>query len=214
MSRIGVKGGMALTSSYRVYIQPNTNDTGGLSWYTTWKEDKEWIEFFCDETQLPNIQAQTAMLAGRVLGEGQFQYPHTRIHSDLSMSFMCDADMTPMKFFTAWHNYIFFGAAGDETGYGVIYTDSTDPAKVSELATLGTHKSVRLSYPDQYTAKIRVVKTELGTTTNTDRASIGFVLQDAYPYSVDTVPLAYGSSQLTKVTVNFYYKRHDLIFAG
>ena len=35
---------------------------------------------------------------------------------------------------------------------------------------------------------------------------------DAYPYSIDTIPLAYGTSQLTKCTVNFYYKKHDIIY--
>ena len=39
-----------------------------------------------------------------------------------------------------------------------------------------------------------------------------YILRDAYPYSIDTIPLAYGTSQLTKCTVNFYYKKHDIIY--
>lgn len=210
MARIGVKGGMALTSSYRVFINPNETD-----WYSDWKTDQEWIEFFCDETQLPNVQAQTALMVGRTLGEGAFQYPHTRIFSDLSMSFMCDAEMRPLKFFTAWHNYIFGSGDGtDDTSYGIIKTEDTNPADIKGLASFGTDNPVRLKYPKQYTSTIRVLKTELGTSSNTDRTSIGFVLKDAYPYSIDTVPLSYGASQLVKVTVNFYYKRHDVVFAG
>ena len=61
----------------------------------------------CDEAQLPNIQAQTGMMTGRHLGEGSFQYPHTRVYSDLSMSFICDAAMTQLKFFSSWHDFIF-----------------------------------------------------------------------------------------------------------
>ena len=53
----------------------------------------------CDEAQLPNIQAQTGLMTGRHLGE-VLQY-HTRVYSDLSMSFICDAAMTQLKFFSS-----------------------------------------------------------------------------------------------------------------
>ena len=97
---------MSLSTSYRIYIQPKRDANGDVSWYPGYNTDKRWIELFCDEAQLPNVQAQTALMTGRHLGEGPFQYPHTRIYSDVTLGFLCDANMTPLKFFTAWHDFI------------------------------------------------------------------------------------------------------------
>ena len=69
---------------------------------------------------------------------------------------------------------------------------------------------VRAKYPEKYVCDIRVMKVDQGP--KADRASIMYILRDAYPYSIDTIPLAYGTSQLTKCTVNFYYKKHDIIY--
>jgi hypothetical protein len=68
-----------------------------------------------------------------------------------------------------------------------------------------------LKYPDRYLGKCIVIKTEPGAATVDDRASVAFVLEDIYPYSIDTVPMSYGTSQLTKVSVNFHYAKHTII---
>ena len=39
------------------------------------------------------------------------------------------------------------------------------------------------------------------------------MLENCYPYSIDAVPLAYGSSQVTRLTVNFYYTRHTVSYS-
>ena len=40
------------------------------------------LKLLCDEAQLPNIQAATGQITGRMLGEGQVNYPHTKVYSD------------------------------------------------------------------------------------------------------------------------------------
>ena len=196
---------MSLSTSYRIYIQPSLNSDGTLPWYKDWNSDKRWIELFCDEAQLPNVQAQTALMTGRYLGEGPFQYAHTRIYSDVTLGFLCDANMTPLKFFSAWHDYVFGGVPYNP------YPVNGSLSNFEQGATEPTNKEIRLNYPDDYTGVVRIIKTETGV--NADRPSIGFNLLDAYPYSIDSVPLAYGGSQLTKVTVNFHYKKHDIFTA-
>ena len=42
----------------------------------------------------------------------------------------------------------------------------------------------------------------------TQRRPITYVLENAYPYSIDAIPLQYGASQITRLTVNFKYERH------
>ena len=65
------------------------------------------FEFLCDEAQLPNVQAATGTLEGRYLGEGQVNYAHTRVFSELQLGFQCDANMTPLKFLNDWYGIIF-----------------------------------------------------------------------------------------------------------
>ena len=58
----------------------------------------------CDEAQLPNVQSAVAQRSGRYFGEGPVSYPHTRIFTDLSLGFLMDAQMMPLKFFNSWYN--------------------------------------------------------------------------------------------------------------
>ena len=37
-------------------------------------------------------------------------------------------------------------------------------------------------------------------------------MEECYPYSIDTVPLSYGTSQLTRVSANFYYAKHSVVY--
>ena len=83
------------------------------------------------------------------------------------------------------------------------------------------HKSVtpaqsnrvnRLKYQDSYAAEVRIVKTEPNALASNGRAPISYILENAYPYSIEAVPLSYGSSQLTRVNVNLYYSRHTVVY--
>ena len=67
------------------------------------------IKVFCDEAQLPNTQSATGQLQGRYLGENQINYPYAKFYTDLSLGWMCDVNMTPLKFITGWHNFILDG---------------------------------------------------------------------------------------------------------
>ena len=201
---------MSLSTSYRIYIQPKRDENGDVSWYPGYNADKRWIELFCDEAQLPNVQAQTALMTGRHLGEGPFQYPHTRIYSDVTLGFLCDANMTPLKFFTAWHDFVFKGQGSEFSPTPVEATlNSFENGAADGAAAI--NPPVRLRFPNEYAGTVRIIKTETGV--NADRPSIGYNLLDAYPYSIDSVPLAYGGSQLTKVTVNLHYKKHNIFTA-
>ena len=57
---------------------------------------------------------------------------------------------------------------------------------------------------------MRIFKTEPNGVAANGRVPITFILENAYPYSIDAVPLAYGTSQVTRVNVNFYYTRHSV----
>lgn len=205
-------GGMSLTTGYNIAWQvPGTLKTELEKVAPGFDTPESPISLMVEEAQLPNVQAATGQLQGRYLGENQVQYPYAKFYSDVSFTWMCDANLTPLKFFHTWHNFIFNGA-GKEMGKE-LKTQGFGKVK-SEGASVEAddiNRPVRLKYPEEYFGKCIVTKTEPGHASPDDRAAIAFVLEDIYPYSIDTVPLSYGSSQITKVTANFHYAKHTVV---
>ena len=147
----------------------------------------EAIEYFCDEAQLPNINTATGSINGLYTGLGNIDYPHTKVFTELQLGFMLDADLSVLKFMNQWYNSIF-----EESG-------------------TGESRVTRVKYRTQYTATIKITKTETGPASPTQRKPITYVLEQAYPYAIDAIPLQFGSSQITKVTAQFKYQRHYTI---
>tara|TARA_B100001250_G_scaffold131783_1_gene112539 strand:- start:63 stop:896 length:834 start_codon:yes stop_codon:yes gene_type:complete len=215
MSRIGGKGGMSVTTGFDVQFDFNGNAFSQSrpyeAFYKEGSTDREVLHMLCDEAQLPNVQSATQNVNGRVLGEGSVAYPHTRIYTDISLGFLCDAQLTPLKFFTGWYDYI-FGEFEDtnqsEGGKEIAYKADLEGARGVQPGS--KYRVNRLQYHDEYVCDLRIFKTEPNGVAANGRAPITFILENAYPYSIDAVPLAYGTSQVTRVNVNFYYTRHSV----
>ena len=176
------------------------------------------LKMFCEEAQLPNVQSATGNLTGVRLGEGQINYATNKLYTDFQLGWMCDANMTPLKFLNAWHSFIFNEYGPDNND---ILEKTGDYAKVgealskikSETGTLGDReKSIRLHYPDEYQCNITITKTEKGRSAANSRGSMMYTLIDCFPYAIDAVPLSAGASQATKVTANFYYSKHTITY--
>ena len=160
------------------------------------------FEFLCDEAQLPNVQAATGTLKGRYLGEGQINYPHTRIFSELQLGFQCDANMIPLKFLNQWFGVVF----GELPGIG-LPGHNVD----MNMGAFQAQRTNRLSFPSEYCRNIEIIKTEIGPDKKPLRPSVTYVLERAWPFAIDAVPLQFGSAQVTKVTAQFYYTRHTVV---
>ena len=187
LSSIAKNGGMSFSNNFVVMFEgapvsiPNEDVFG------------ETVAFMCDEAQLPNVNTATGTQNGLYTGLGSVDYPHTRIFTELQLGFMLDANLTVLKYLNEWHSKIFM-----EGG-------------LEEGQTLNENRITRLRYSDEYVATILITKTEIGPQSPTERQPITYVLEKAYPYSIDAVPLQYGTSQITKVTANFKYQRHYTI---
>ena len=144
----------------------------------------ETLSFMCDEAQLPNVNTATGSINGVYSGVGNVDYPHTRVFTELQLGFMLDANLTILKYLNDWYNTIFID-------------EGTGESRVT-----------RLNYRDSYAANILITKTESGPDSTTQRRPITYVLEKAYPYAIDAIPLQFGSSQVTKVTAQFKYQRH------
>ena len=152
------------------------------------------LEFFCDEAQLPNINTAEGSMNGLYLGAGQLKYPTTRVFTDFQLGFALDANWQILKFLNEWHDFIFCEPKGREGEFN-----------------RPQNRTNRLSYMDEYVSNILIQKTESGPKSTTERNPVTYVLERAYPYAIDAVPLQFGSTQITKVTAQFSYMRHYTI---
>jgi hypothetical protein len=218
---IAANGGMSMSNGYEVEFDlSSTGELQGLvskvagNIATDSEGNKGFlVKYLCDEAQLPSVQAMTGQINGRHLGEGQINYAHTKMYSDFSLSWMCDANMTPLKFLTMWHSYIFNGGNAD-VPVADLAGNRFDSFKGSANSRTDRpfNRSIRLKFPNQYMAKVKICKTERGKNAPNSRSSVIYLMEDCYPYAVDAVPLSYGASQITKVTANFYYAKHTVFF--
>ena len=204
MSKIGRQRGMSLTTGFDVYVDFPPTNTLPQKYY--FGGDEEIVHMLCDEAQLPNVQTATGQLSGRFLGEQAVQYPHSRLFTDVGLGFLCDAKLIPLKFWTHWYNWMF---TGDDDEYKVT---ENQLYKHKTVTPAQSNRVNRLKYQDSYAAEVRIVKTEPNAIASNGRAPISYILENAYPYSIEAVPLSYGSSQLTRVNVNLYYSRHTVVY--
>lgn len=160
------------------------------------------FKLFCDEAQLPNVGTMTGNLTGRYTGQGSVAYAHTPVYTEFQLGWMCDANMSPLKFLTGWHDYIIGNPATSGGG------STLESMKNSTKAL--NNRVFSIQYPDNYVCDVRITKLEKGQTESTRRASITYLMERAFPISIDAVPLAYGNSQLTRVTATFQYARHHV----
>ena len=208
MAAISANGGMSMTNGYDVQFDLSKNSKLNerlkrLNIDINSSNDQgkpgSLINMFCDEAQLPNMQFATGQVNGRYLGRGNLNYAHTRLVSDFSLTWMCDANMTPYKFLTVWYNFI--------QGTEVYYEGS--PQKLRNFKpnsiSVPPNKVMRMNYPKDYQAILRIAKTERGANAPNSRTPLVHLLTGVFPYSIDAVPLSYGTSQITRVSANFYY---------
>lgn len=190
--------GMAKSNLYAIYfggetvIQELQKDFGGLTAKAGDRISKvgERVLLMCDEVSLPGIQSSTGSVV-RHPGANPIYYPTNPIYNDLQLSFMCDAEMKALEFLVKWREKI----------YKKVGTDSTQ-------------SSYQVNYPNEYQCKMIIEKSERNKSSEIGETPVRYTLNGAWPYSLDSIPLSYGSSQLVKVTANFYYRNWSAEFAG
>jgi hypothetical protein len=119
---------------------------------------------------------------------------------------MCDANMTALKFLQDWVDFIFSEGGDTQTGKSLSQMQSLAYGPIRE-----ENRTVRVKYRDNYACTIAISKTEMGPRSTTERVPMTYILEKAYPFAIDAVPLQFGSSQITQVTAQFSYMRHYVI---
>ncbi len=191
LATMNANGGMSLANSFLVQI---IGDSGT-------PDEDNIFEFLCDEAQLPNINAATGTIEGRYTGEGQVNYPHTRVFTEVQLGFQCDANMTPLKYLNTWYGSV-FGEPPIEDGQTLEGISSTP---------YSANRTNKLQLPKSYCRTVKITKTEIGPEDAPLRPSVTYLLERAWPFAIDAVPLQFGSTLLTKVTCQLYYTRHTIL---
>lgn len=154
--------------------------------------------FLCDEAQLPGTFAATQEIDGIYAGR-MIQYPHGRLYNDLRLSFIQTNECNPQKFFEAWFNTIF--PERELNGTTELAFNDTKRKIRSNVATLNY-------YDDIVCNEMTIKKTFKNRTAYNGGESCGYDIINVYPYSIESVPLAYGASTLNKLRVSFRYEKH------
>lgn len=213
LTTMAANGGMSFSNNFIVkFINPPSGLTPLPGGDQGVSGTSDYFEMFCNEAQLPNTNTAQGQTNGIYVGSGSISYPHTRVFTEIQLGFLCDANMTSLKYLQDWVDMIF---SGDES-YGEMgssfQSKSTDEMRTAAHGpTKVENRNIRLKYRDEYACDIAITKTEIGPGGSTQRASITYILEKAYPYAIDAVPLQFGSSQLTQVTAQFSYMRHHIM---
>jgi len=184
LSQVSRNGGMSFSNNFIVEFK------NGADKYF----DNDLVEIFCEEAQLPNSNTATGTQTGLITGLGSVDYPHTRVFTEFALTFMLDANLNILKSLNNWYYDIIGGSDNNTTEIG------SNP--------LSPNRVTRVRYRDTYVGEIRITKAESGKDSAIDRKPITYVMEKAWPYQIDAIPLQFGSSQITKVTSNFKYERH------
>jgi len=176
----------------------------------TYEDTETIISLFCNEAQLPNVNTAQGQTNGLYLGSGAINYPHTRVYTEIQLGFMLDANLSALKFLNKWHDFIF-------SGHDDEFSDQQRNFSLTQIQSLATtrpkqeNRPIRLRYRDDYARTILISKTEQGPYAPNQRVPLTYVLEQAYPYAIDAIPLSYGNSQITQVSCQFSYARHYTI---
>ena len=143
------------------------------------------IGIACYEASLPTSSFATAEVKDNFQGINQ-QFAHTRFYVDSSFSFYVDKDYRVLKLFEGWMDFI----------AGGVVMDSNDKRFY-----------VRMRYPDTYKCdNLMITKFDKNLT-----RKLTYQFKNAFPKSIQSIPVSYGQAEVLKVTVTFAYDRYILI---
>lgn len=143
------------------------------------------LGYLCSEASLPTSSYATSEVKDNFMGVTQ-EFAHTRIYTDLDLTFYVDAEYRVLRFFEGWMDYIGGGA------------------EVAASSSLSTNVYRRFNYPNDYKlSTLKLYKFERDY-----RYSLDFTFVNAFPKSVSSLAVSYGSAEILKVTVTFNYDRY------
>ena len=140
------------------------------------------VGIMCSDASLPASAFATGEVKDNFIGIPQ-EFAHTRLYTDIDFTFYVDEDYTSLSIFEGWMDYI---SAGEDID-------------INEQEFYR-----RFKYPDDYKCNtMTITKFEK----NIER-TLMYEFKNAFPKSITSLPVTYGTADLMKVTVTFNYDRY------
>jgi hypothetical protein len=190
-------GNLALTNQYQLFITNGwgkeekgttpfvnflTNSLYGINFNA---EFGNTLGLLCSDAVLPTSSYATSEVKDNFMGVTQ-EFAHTRLYTDIDLTFYIDRDYKVLRFFEGWMDYV-SGGGPAQTANGNAYR--------------------RFNYPDYYkNSEIYIKKFEKDFAA--DKKSINYQLINAFPKGITSIPVSYGPAELLKVSVTFNYDRY------
>lgn len=192
-------GNLALTNQYLVELPIKKTILDYIKEYHEPEFDAYSIKkfspnlgFYCTEATLPVSSYATAEVKDNFLGVTQ-EFAHTRLYTDLDLTFYVDSDYDVLRYFELWMDYI----SGGENKF--------QNSQTGNAFLTGYFK--RFKYPNDYkTSEMSIIKFERDY-----ENSLSYIFMNAFPKGLTSIPVSYGSADLLKVTVTFNYDRYVVI---
>ena len=136
----------------------------------------------CNDASLPATAYATAEVKDNFMGIPQ-EFAHSRLYTDIDFTFYIDENYTNLRIFEGWMDYIASGAGVGENQKGFYR---------------------RVQYPDSYKCDtMYITKFEKNY-----RRRLDYQFINAFPKSITSIPVSYGTAEILKVTVSFNYDRY------
>tara|TARA_R100000008_G_C3549835_1_gene149731 strand:- start:144 stop:857 length:714 start_codon:yes stop_codon:yes gene_type:complete len=200
---------LAQTSQFRAVIQAaklpflsKYNPQGGR-----FTED---LSILCNATNLPGSRFSTTENAQDYYGVNQ-KFAYRRDFDNLTLNFYVDNQYDIINFFEEWMDYI--GSPNDTNRYGVIGNPKLESAfyrfrypeqGYGYKCTIDLHK-----FDKDYETVNAGSKQEVSDVPRTGgRNGMVYTFINAFPLSINSMPVSYNNTDTLKCSVNFVYDRY------
>ena len=142
------------------------------------------LGILCSEASLPASAFATGEVKDNFMGIPQ-EFAHTRLYTDIDFTFYVDEDYNTLNIFEGWMEYISSGA-------------TINPQAKNFYR--------RFRYPADYKVNtMTITKFEKNF-----QRTLMYQFKNAFPKSITSLPVTYGTADLMKVTVSFNYDRYTV----
>lgn len=212
---LDMMGKLSLTSQFKVSLhlaRSNRESTKDLLNHLTTttnvldkEEDVVKYDFLCSDASIPGVSFNSNQELGSRQGIIE-NFPSYRVFPPFEVTFYVDSEFKIIRLFEAWVNYI-----------NPLYTVNNTEAKETKLSGMGSFNSrnefFRFRYPDTYKRTISISKFErnfnvVGSNTVRDVPTVTYRMLEAYPDQINSIPVNYDGSLITKTTIRFLYSRY------
>ena len=191
---------LSLSNYYQVNLNTLTKELDDHLAQPGYNLDRSWfsqkIGLLCTEANLPGSSFATSEVKDNYMGVSQ-EYAHTRLYTDLDLTFYVDKNYNTMRFFEGWMDYI---------SGGIIFLEDGPDSRKNFYR--------RMNYPETYKIDNLFINKFERDTYKQKVSSLGefryvmtYQFINAFPKSLSPVTISYGPADVLKVTVTFNYDR-------